>query len=130
MAETIQLSDLIPARPEEIYRMWLNSEGHAKLTGSPAEASPLVGSAFTAWDGYISGKTVGLEPNRRILQLWRTTEFPADSPDSRLEILLELENDSTRVTFKHTNIPDGQGGSYRQGWIDSYFTPMKKHFGG
>jgi len=31
-------------------------------------------------------------------------------------------------TLLHTNIPDGQGESYKKCWKDFYFTPMKKYF--
>ena len=82
MAEVIEVSDVISCTPEELYGLWLTSEGHSKLTGSAAKSGSLIGDAFTAWDGYISGKTIGLQPNRRIIQLWRTTEFPEGSPDS------------------------------------------------
>jgi activator of HSP90 ATPase len=131
MAEAIEISEMIACPTDKLYHMLLDSEGHSQLTGSAATVGSLIGDSFTAWDGYISGKTIGLQPNRRIIQLWRTTEFPEGSPDSRVEIQLEPEDDDiTRVTFKHTNIPDGQGENYKQGWIDYYFTPMKKHFGG
>jgi hypothetical protein len=30
------LSEVIAAKPEEIYRAWLSSEGHTAMTGSPA----------------------------------------------------------------------------------------------
>ncbi len=74
------------------------------------------------------GKTLELDPPRRIVQSWRTTEFPEEAPDSRLEIDLEEARGGTRITITQTEIPSGQGESYRQGWIDYYFTPMKKYF--
>lgn len=130
MLESCSVSDLIPASPQAIYEAFLSSEGHAAITGSPAEVDPKVGGKFTAWDGYISGITLELEPHRRIVQAWRTTEFPEDAADSRLELLLEDAPGGTRVTFNHTGIPEGQGESYRQGWLDFYFTPMKAYYGG
>jgi len=32
------------------------------------------------------------------------------------------------MTVIHSDIPDGQGDDYRQGWIDYYFEPMKEYF--
>ena len=108
---------------------WLNSKGHTAMTGSAAKVTGKVGGKFTAWDGYIFGKTLELEPDRRIVQAWRTSEIPDDAPDSRLEVLLEKTKAGTKVTLIHTNIPEDQVESYKQGWEDFYFKSMSKYFG-
>ena len=128
MENKFTLSDVIPATPEQIYTAWLSTDGHTKMTGSPAEVEAGVKGKFTAWDGYISGQTLELKPYTRIVQAWRTTEFPEDSPDSCIEILLESVKGGTKVTIIHSNIPDGQVDDYRQGWQDFYFKPMKDYF--
>lgn len=125
--ESITLWEIFPASPREIYDAWL-STAHGKMVGSTATVDPRVGGAFTAWDGYIKGTTLELEPYRRIVQAWRTTQFPAASPDSRLELLLEQVEGGTRLTIRHTEIPEGQSGACEQGWIDRYFRPMKEYF--
>ena len=129
MAFTFSVSDLIPASPKEIYDAWLSSEGHARMTGSrSAEISAEEGAAFTLWNGYITGRNVRLEPPRRIVQSWRTTKFSDRDPDSEIEVLLEPASGGTRVTVRHSNVPDGHT-SYRDGgWQRSYFDPMKEHF--
>jgi activator of HSP90 ATPase len=118
---------LFPATPQEIYTTWLSSEGHSKMTGSPASVSALVGGEFDAWDGYIHGKNLELEPGKRIVQSWRTSEFSADEPDSRIEITLEPIGDQTKLTLKHTGLPP-HGRQYEQGWVEAYFEPMKEYF--
>tara|TARA_B100000809_G_scaffold246314_1_gene274169 strand:+ start:1124 stop:1261 length:138 start_codon:yes stop_codon:yes gene_type:complete len=40
---------------------------------------------------------------------------------------LELEEARTRLTLKHTNLPD-HGMQYKDGWVEHYFEPMKTHF--
>ncbi|HVN15045.1 MAG TPA: SRPBCC domain-containing protein [Anaerolineales bacterium] len=129
MPNGFELSIVLPASPEEIYKAWLSSDGHAALTGSPAKVNGKVGGKFTAWDGYISGTTLELEAPRRIVQAWRTLEFPEDAPDSRLEILLGPAQDGTKFILRHSNMPDDQVEDYRQGWQDSYFKPMQEYFG-
>ena len=99
------------------------------MTGSPAQVDGTIGGKFSAWDGYIFGSTLDLMPNQRIVQTWRTSEFPEDAPDSRLEVLLEDVDGGTKVSFIHTDIPENQMDSYRQGWEDFYFKPMKEYFG-
>jgi len=123
------VSDVIPASPQEIYDAWLSSDGHEKITsGKPAQMSAQEGAAFTVWNGYISGRNLKLEPPRRIVQSWRTTKFSAADPDSQIEVLLEPAAGGTRITVRHSNVPDGHT-SYRDGgWQRSYFDPMKEYF--
>jgi activator of HSP90 ATPase len=128
MSNGFELTVLLPANPEEIYTAWLDSEGHAALTGSPAQVDGRVGGEFSAWDGYITGTTLELEPPRRIVQAWRTTGFPVAAPDSRLEIQLKSVGGGARLTLIHTDMPAGQEDSYRQGWEDFYFSPMREYF--
>lgn len=128
MPQSFRISAVIPATPQRIYNAWLDSKEHSAFTGGNAVVDPRVGGEFSAWDRQIWGKTIELEPYRRIVQTWRTSEFPPDSPDSRLEVLLAEANGGTRVTLVHTNIPDGQGEEYRQGWKEYYFKPMKLYF--
>jgi uncharacterized protein YndB with AHSA1/START domain len=129
MLETIQCTTILPAGVEQLYRAWLDSTVHGSFTGSPAQIDPRVGGRFTAWDGYIEGTTLEMEPYRRILQSWRTSEFPPGSADSRLEILLEDAGaGQTRITLLHSQIPAGQGQSYLQGWEEFYFQPMHEYF--
>lgn len=128
MAESITVSATLPATPEHVYTAWLSSEGHSDMTGGKAVIHPGAGGTFTAWDGYIEGKTLRLIPNERIVQSWRTSEFPEDAPDSKLEIVLEPVSSGTKITLHHTNIPKGQGKMYKEGWKDHYFEPMKEYF--
>ncbi len=123
------LSIVLSVSPEMIYKAWLSSDGHTAMTGSPAKVTGRVGGKFTAWDGYIFGKTLELEKPHRILQAWRTSEFPEDAQDSLVEILLDKAKGGTKVTLKHYNMPADQVDSYKQGWEDFYFKPMRDYFG-
>ena len=128
MGIEFEVSEVIPASQDTVYAAWLNSDGHSMMTGSPANVSSETGCQFEAWDGYIRGKNLELDPPRRILQLWRTSEFADSEEDSLLEILFEPEGEGTKVTIRHSKLPD-HGMQYLQGWRDAYFTPMKEHFG-
>jgi activator of HSP90 ATPase len=127
MAIKFVVSALFPASPEDLYNAWMTSEGHSAMTGSPATVSALVGGEFDAWAGYIHGKNLELEPGKRIVQSWRTSEFSADEPDSRIEITLDPIGNQTKLTLKHTELPP-HGKQYEQGWVESYFDPMKEYF--
>ena len=128
MPDTIEISDVIPASPQQVYEAWLDSKGHSDMTRSECVLDPAVGGKFTAFDGYISGTTVERKAYSRIVQDWRTREFPEESPDSRLYVSLEAVKGGTKVTLLHTEIPDGQGERYRKGWAEHYFEQMKSYF--
>jgi len=127
MALEFTVSTILPAKPEEVYDSWLSSDGHSRMTGSPATVSAEIGGDFEAWDGYIQGRNLELNPGKRIVQSWRTSEFTEDEPDSIIEINLESVGDQTKLTLHHTGLPP-HGGQYEQGWVDSYFEPMKEYF--
>ena len=135
------LTVTINASVETIYKAWLSTDGHSSITGSPAKVDGTVNGDFTAWDGYIWGMFLELEPDHRILQAWRTAEFPSEAEDSIVEILFNEEHGkagldtpqkargySTTLTLKHSNIPEGQAEGYKTGWEDFYFKPMKEYF--
>jgi activator of HSP90 ATPase len=128
MTDRIEVTDVLPVRQKALFEAWLDSDRHSAFTGSKAVIDRRVGGTYTAWDGYISGTTIAVEPFSRIMQTWRTTDFPTDAPDSEIEIILEEVKDGTKLTIVHTDLPEGQGEAYRQGWIDFYFTPMKDYF--
>lgn len=128
MAEKLTLEILLPASPQEVYSAWMDSYEHSACTGGEAEIDPQVGGKFTAWDGYISGETLALEPHERILQSWRTTEFPANAPDSQIELKLAALGRQCLLTLTHTQIPQGQGSQYESGWKEYYFEPMTEYF--
>jgi activator of HSP90 ATPase len=125
----LRMSIVLSVPPERLYRAWLSSKEHGAFTGAKAKVVAKVGGKHSAWDGYISGKTLELTPERRIVQAWRTTDFLEENPDSRLEITFAAVPKGARLTLKHTKIPKGQASAYEQGWKDYYFKPMKAYFG-
>jgi activator of HSP90 ATPase len=128
MKDSFEVFEVIAVAKDVLFNAWLDSEKHTLFTGGEAEIAPIVNGKFTAWDGYIEGMTTLIEPHNRIVQKWRTTEFEDSDEDSILEILLEEVPNGTKITLKHSNIPEGQGDSYKQGWVDHYFEPMKNYF--
>ncbi len=128
MSESIKISTTVPAPPKKVYEAWLDSKEHSAFTGEKATGSSKEGGKFTAFSGYIEGKNLELKPHKLIVQAWRTTEFPAESEDSKLELTLEKVDSGTRLTLAQSNIPKGQGDRYKDGWKEFYFEPLKKYF--
>jgi activator of HSP90 ATPase len=129
MKNKFKLTVILHASAERIFNAWLSSDGHSAMTGSAAIVDKKLGGAFTAWDGYIFGKTLEMEAPRRLVQAWRTSEFPEGAPDSRVEILFDEVKGGTKLTLIHSDMPEDQVESYKQGWKDFYFKPMKEYFG-
>ena len=127
--DKLKLSIVLPVAPKKIYNAWLNSKEHTAFTGGKATASAKVKGKFTVWDGYISGVNIDLKEGKKIVQTWRTSEFPDDALDSILEVsLIPKAGGKTTLTLTQTNIPKGQGVKYKGGWKEHYFEPMKEYF--
>ena len=126
--ESFSVSEVIPAPPQRIYSAWLDAEEHSAFTGDEATVEPFVGGRHSAFGGYAEGTNLELLPGRRIVQTWRSRDFPEGSPDSRLEVTLEETLGGTVVTILHTEVPTGQAEQYRDGWVKYYLEPLKEFF--
>ena len=73
--ETIRQKATVHAEPAEVYEAFIDAKKHSAFTGSKATGDGRIGSKFIAWDGYISGKNIELEPGKRIVQEWVTSEW-------------------------------------------------------
>jgi len=125
---TIRQRVVIPAPPEAVYRALTNARQHSAFTEAEATGAARVGARFTAWDGYIGGKHLVLEKARRIVQEWRTTEWPTSAAASRLEIRLAPRGEGTLLVMTHTGVPALQAASLRGGWKDYYWKPLQAWF--
>jgi activator of HSP90 ATPase len=125
---TIKQEAVVPASPDEVFEAFVNAENHSAFTGSKATGDPKVGSKFTAWDGYISGKNLELDKGKRIVQEWMTTDWPQGYPPSRLELTFKKVKEGTQILMVHSGVPADQSDDIRQGWIDFYWNPLKEYF--
>jgi activator of HSP90 ATPase len=128
--KTIKLKEFIPVDPEEVYDALLNEEKHTAFTGAKATCDRRVGGKFTAWDGYISGTNVRLENGRRIVQEWKTTEWPAGYKPSVLEFSFTPKSGGTEIRMIQKHVPAAQAENYSKGWVEHYWTPLKRYFHG
>ena len=123
-----EIVHVFAATPQEVYRAFLSSEEHSKMTGAEAKVSDQIGGTFTCWDGYINGRNVELIEGKKIVQYWRTGDFEESQPDSLIEIQLEpIENGQTALKLIHKDLPESDT-QYVKGWQDYYFNPMEIYF--
>ena len=125
---TIKQSVTIRADPEKVYEAFMDARIHSEFTGSKATCNPVVGGKFTAWDGYISGKNLELEKGKKIVQEWKTTEWPTGYSPSRFELTLNKIKNGTKIVMVHSNVPEEQAAELAEGWSEFYWTPLKEYF--
>jgi uncharacterized protein YndB with AHSA1/START domain len=128
MPESLKFSVELPVSPERVYRAWMDGYEHSRFTGSPAQIDAQKGGKYSASDGYIEGETQELTPFSRIVQTWRTKDFPSGSPDSTVEIKLEPTCLGAQFILNHTGIPDGQSKKYLEQWENFYLRPLLAYF--
>ena len=127
MPKTIRQSVTIPAAPEEVYEALMDSKKHAGFTGTPARISRKIGGTFSAYNGYCSGMNVELVKHRKIVQMWRGSDWP-EGHYSRATFALKKTKAGTQLTFTQTRVPDEHCNAVKQGWIEFYWEPLKKMF--
>jgi activator of HSP90 ATPase len=118
----------IPATPDEIFKAFMDPKTHSAFTGSKATGTPEVGGKFSAWDGYISGKNLELEKGKKIVQEWKTTDWPDNYPPSKLEFTFNRTEKGTQISMVHSNVPAEQAEEIAEGWNEFYWRPMKDYF--
>jgi activator of HSP90 ATPase len=124
---TIEQAVFFDAAPDAVYDALLDPRKHSEFTGSPATTSARKGATFTAWDGYITGKNLELVKGKKIVQEWKTTEWPDGYPVSRLQFTLSAKNGGTELKMVHSRVPAEQVADYAGGWKSAYWDPLKKY---
>ena len=112
----------------DVYETLMDSKKHSKLTDAAAKISRKIGGKFSVYDGYAVGKNLELIPDKKIVQTWRASDWE-ENQDSQVVFEFTPIKSGCTLTFTQTNLPEEYYSSIKQGWIDFYWTPMKKLFG-
>lgn len=113
------------ASPHEVYEALMDSKKHSQFTGSNASISRKIGGKFTVWDGDLEGTNLELIPDEKIVQSWRSNDWP-EGHYSRATFALKEVDGGTRLTFTQTGVPEQHHEDISQGWRDYYWSPMKE----
>jgi activator of HSP90 ATPase len=124
--KNIQHTVLIRATPKEIYDALMNAKKHAQFTGERASIRAKAGAAFTCYDGYITGLTLELKPGKRILQAWRSRDWPPGHYSIVTFQLAERPGGRTQLRFTQVGVPAGDYARKNQGWRTHYWQPLKR----
>jgi len=123
--KTIRQSVTFKAAPDEVYEALMDSKKHSKFTGSKARISREVGSRFSVYDGDLEGTNLELIPDQKIIQSWRSSDWP-EGHYSKATFTLKKVEQGTKLTFTQTGVPEEHYDDISQGWRDYYWTPMKE----
>jgi len=113
-----------PAAPAAVYRALLDANEHAAFTGAPAEIGAAPGDAFACYGGRVHGRHLELVPDTRIVQAWRSGDWP-EGAYSILRFELTAEGNGTRLRFEHDAIPDDAAEHIDRGWVARYWDPLR-----
>jgi activator of HSP90 ATPase len=125
MSQTIRQTATFKASPHEVYEILMDAKKHTEFTGGDAKISRKVGGKFTIYGGDIEGTNLALEPDKKIVQSWRYSDWPAGHY-STATFSLEAVAKGTRLSFTQTDVPDDKYEDIKQGWKDYYWVPMKE----
>jgi uncharacterized protein YndB with AHSA1/START domain len=114
------------ASPDRVYRALMSSAEHAKLTGAPADIGSEAGSAWSAYGGKITGRTIELVPNARIVQVWRAGNWP-EGVYSVVKLELSKDGAGTKLVLDHDALADDQVPHIDGGWERMYWAPLRKY---
>jgi len=121
---TIRQSVTFRAKPHDVYEALMDSRKHAKFTGEKASISRKVGGKFRCYGGYIEGVNLDLKPDKKIIQLWRGSDWPAGLYSKVTYSFRKVKN-GTRLTFRQSGVPERYYKDINQGWRDYYWKKMK-----
>ncbi len=125
MSKAIKQTVTFKTVPHAVYEALMDEKKHAAFTGGKAKISRKIGGKFTIYGGDIEGKNLELEPDQKIVQSWRYSDWP-EGHYSRATFSLEATEKGTRLTFTQTDVPDDKYEDIKQGWKDYYWGPMKE----
>lgn len=103
----------------------MNSGMKSQLGTSPTMIDAQPGGAFSLFGGYLTGRTLELVANARIVQAWRAGSW-GEGLYSIARFVLEDRGTACRLTFDHTGFPNPEARHLARGWHDNYWTPMAK----
>lgn len=129
---SIHQEAVIPANPEQIYRVLTNGELFAAATEQPAQVGDREGETFSLFSGRIEGRQIELVPGERVVQAWR---FGRAHPDewapgvySVVRFTFRPEDGATRFVVDHEAVPQEYEEHVRGGYPMFYAGPLARYF--
>ena len=114
------------ASPRRVFEALMDSKRHAAFTGEAAQVGREVGSAFSVYGGKVSGITLDVEADTRIVQAWRTGNLP-QGVFTIATFALVPEGSGTKLTFTQVAVPEDVHAHLATGWDERYWKPLRAY---
>jgi uncharacterized protein YndB with AHSA1/START domain len=128
-ANIVEQTVRISARPETVWKYWIDPQRICDWWGAAAELDPRPGGLCRVEMGggpVMRGEYLELVPYERLVFSfgWEpTNNSPAIAPgESRVEVTLIEDSGDTVLTLRHTGIPAAAAERHADGW--SHFLPL------
>ena len=116
---------IFEAEPRRVFDALMDSAKHAKFTQNAATIHSKEGGSFTCYGGYIKGITLELEPNKRIVQAWRSRNWPKNTYSIVTFNLRRKSAGKTELEFSQIGIPADDYADKNKGWRTHYWQPLR-----
>jgi activator of HSP90 ATPase len=113
---------------DRVVRLSAAMRSMKRLGADPTRIDARPGGAFALFGGYVTGRTIELVPNARIVQAWRSASW---SPGiySIVTFALSSTRGGTRLVLHQAGFPDGDAASLARGWHENYWEPLRTYLG-
>lgn len=119
----------INATPDAVYEVLTSSAKFTEMCGGrEANISPEVGGEVSLFGGAISARNVELVPGTRVVQAWRSNDWP-EGAHSLVTFSLEGAGGKTKLSFEQAGHPQAAAEMLEGGWTQMYWDPMKNLLG-
>ena len=110
---------------DQVIKLSAAATSGMKLGSKPTDISPVPGSTFAIFGGHIIGRQLELVRGERIVQAWRTVDWPSGIY-SIARFALSRQGSGAQLIFDHTGFPQGQAQHLADGWHQNYWEPLTK----
>ncbi|HEY3637058.1 MAG TPA: SRPBCC domain-containing protein [Rhizomicrobium sp.] len=107
----------------------MTSAMSSALGSAPTAIDARPGGAFVLFGGYITGRTIEIVPDVRLVQAWRVGNWEP-GVYSIARFALSAANGGTKLEFDHTGFPSDDADHLAKGWYGNYWEPLAKVLAG
>jgi uncharacterized protein YndB with AHSA1/START domain len=125
MCKTIKQRARFKLDPTRVYQLLTDSKQHTRLTGQKAVIGSKVGSAFSTHGGRVSGILVDLVPGRRVVQAWRSKDFPVGAFSMAALELSRTDDGGTQLVLTHRGVPKDLIPDVEADWRTTYWDKIR-----
>ena len=130
MTKEIRHQVTIHATPVQVFEALMDEKKHAAFTGASARINRRAGGTFRCYGTYITGIVLEVKPAKRIVQAWRSRDWPKGTYSIVSFALAKLAGGRTRLRFTQVGVPSGDYARKNNGWRTHYWQPLKRYLEG